>query len=170
MRGPAISCTPCGISVPCCGIGVYMPRTAVIVAHLVCTLALATTLLAQTSGTTVAPLGVPSTIYPPEIQLGSATQPAIVTVPPIEEAGSNSRALRQQRPTVQHRAIVHASFRLYCLAPGHNPRQHGRHLDQPRRIRPRAPRREARIAAPQRCAQRHRQPHGLPHKLEVVRR
>ncbi len=64
-----------------------MPRTAVIVAHLVCTLALATTLLAQTSGTTVAPLGVPSTIYPPEIQLGSATQPAIVTVPPIEEAG-----------------------------------------------------------------------------------
>jgi hypothetical protein len=62
-------------------------RIALIAAHLI-SLALAGPLLAQTqnSVTTFVPLGVPSNIYTPEIQLGSATQPAIVTVPPIEAA------------------------------------------------------------------------------------
>ncbi len=46
-------------------------------------------LLAQTPGAqvpvvTYVPMGVPSNIYTPEIQLGSATQPSVVTVPPIE--------------------------------------------------------------------------------------
>lgn len=68
-----------------------MPRIASIVAQItICPLVLAATILAQISGAqtgiTYVPLGVPSNLYTPEIQLGSATQPAIVTVPPIEEA------------------------------------------------------------------------------------
>ncbi len=66
-----------------------MPRIASIVAQvMIFPLVLAATLLAQITGaqTTYVPLGVPSNLYTPEIQLGSATQPAIVTVPPVEEA------------------------------------------------------------------------------------
>lgn len=84
------SCAPCGISVPRSAIEAYMPRIVFIAAHLL-VWTLAGSLLAQTAGAqspvvTYVPLGVPSNLYTPEIQLGSATQPAIVTVPPIVEA------------------------------------------------------------------------------------
>ncbi len=81
-----ISCARCGIFARFPAIESYM-RIPLIAAHLICTLALAGPLLAQTQNSvTLVPLGVPSNIYTPEIQLGSATQPAIVTVPPIEAA------------------------------------------------------------------------------------
>lgn len=48
-------------------------------------LLVASPLLAQNTGITYVPPGGPSTIYTPEIQLGSATQPSVVTVPPVVE-------------------------------------------------------------------------------------
>jgi hypothetical protein len=65
-----------------------MTRTVLIVALL-----LASPLLAQNSGkasdTTYLPPGAPAMVYTPEIRLGSATEPSIVTVPPIEEVTPN---------------------------------------------------------------------------------
>ena len=65
-----------------------MTRTVLIAA-----LWLASPLLAQTSGTatgtTYLPPGAPALVYTPEIRLGSATEPSIVTVPPIEEVTPN---------------------------------------------------------------------------------
>lgn len=66
-----------------------MRRIAHITAYLLLWMpGIAGPLLAQTPGAQnpiiTVPLGVPSNIYTPEIQLGSATQPSIVTVPPIE--------------------------------------------------------------------------------------
>ena len=65
-----------------------MTRTVLIAALL-----LASPLLAQNSGTasetTYLPPGAPALVYTPEIRLGSATQPSIVTVPPIEEVIPN---------------------------------------------------------------------------------
>lgn len=62
-----------------------MPRNVFMVAHVFAVaLCLSVPLSAQSQGVLVAPPGVPGTIYTPEIQLGSATQPSIVTAPPIE--------------------------------------------------------------------------------------
>ncbi len=66
-----------------------MSRIARILAHVAAGL-FAATLIGQppaqtTPGFDYVPLGVPGVIYTPEIKLGSATQPSVVTVPPIEE-------------------------------------------------------------------------------------
>jgi hypothetical protein len=49
------------------------------------TMVAAVPLQAQNTDITYVPPGPPASIYTPEIQLGSATQPAVVTMPPIVE-------------------------------------------------------------------------------------
>jgi hypothetical protein len=63
-----------------------MRRTVLIAALL-----FASPLLAQDSETrTYLPPGAPAMVYTPEIQLGSATVPSTVTVPPIEQIIPNA--------------------------------------------------------------------------------
>ena len=72
-------------------------------------------------------------VYTPEIRLGSATEPSIVTVPPIEEVTPNppeEHVSNAPPASTELLSTRHFDFITAPMAEG-PPRQYGRHLHQP---------------------------------------
>jgi hypothetical protein len=99
-----------------------MTRPLLIAALLLAAILPAAPLLAQNSDATTLPPETPGNVYTPEIQLGSSTQPTIVTVPPVvEEVPGESSAPAVSNATPASTELLAERHFDYIVSP----------LDQP---------------------------------------